>query len=119
MKARKFVAASLVAGLVAATGANAQMAGPGGGMGLARGPYFGGPVDMRAIAVSWLAGLHTSLAITPEQETAWLAFANAVSERAADMQAFRSQIVQPTTATAPQRDRAYAAACWPGGLFGD
>lgn len=159
MKARHVVVAPLVAALLAASGAGAQVMGPGGGMGffsnsLARNPYFA-PLDMRAIAASWLAGLHTALAIAPEQEAAWLAFASAVTDQAADMQAFRTQILQPTATTAPERaalarqfmaqrlesmgavassmatlyaqltpsqqailDRGYAAACWPGGLFG-
>jgi hypothetical protein len=111
VKTRHVIIAPLVAALLASAAADGQMMGPGPGMGgsmgffsnsLARSPYFGS-VDMRAIAASWLAALHTALAITPEQESAWLAFANAVTDQAADMQAFRTQIVQPTTATAPER----------------
>lgn len=110
MKASHRVAVSLVAAFFWASPAGAQMMGPGGmgpSMGffsnsLARNPYFA-PMDMRAIAASWLAGLHTALAIAPEQETAWLAFASAVTDQAADMQAFRTQILQPAAATAPER----------------
>jgi hypothetical protein len=163
MKARHLVAAVVVASLAWASAAGAQMMGPGGGMGpsmgffsngLARNSYIG-PIDMRNVGASWLGGLHDALAITPGQEPAWTAFANAVTDQASDMQAFRTQMPQPTTASAPQRaalaaqfmaqrlesmgavstsmaalydqltpdqrailDRAYAAACWPGGLFG-
>ncbi len=164
MKSRHVVAASLVAAFAWVSAADAQMMGPGTGMGgqrgffsngLARGSFMG-PIDMRSVASSWIGGLHDALAVTPEQETAWLAFANAVTDQAADMQSFRTQMWQTTTATtAPQRaalaqqfmeqrlesvsavssslaalyaqltptqrailDQGYAAACYPGGLFG-
>lgn len=113
MKARHILAASLVAVCTWATVADAQMMGPGTGM-PGPGGYFSNPVarssymgriDMRAIASTWLGTLHEALAITPAQEAAWLAFANAVTDQAGDMQDFRTQIVQPgaSTATAPQR----------------
>lgn len=111
MKARRTAAALLAATLVGATGAQAQMMGPGGGgMGgsvgffsnaLARGPFMMAPFDMRDVAAAWLNGQHATLSVTPDQEAAWLAFANAVNDQAADMQAFRTQMLQ--SSTAPQR----------------
>ena len=163
MKAGHFAAASLLAALVFPATPQAQMMGPGGPIygpwsssasPLARGPFMGS-IDMRNVASAWLEGLHDALAITPAQEQAWLAFANAVTDQAADMQAFRTRIVQSSTGNAPQRaalaeqfmaqrlesagavassmaalygeltpaqqailDRGFAAACFPGGLFG-
>ena len=113
MKARHVIAAPVVAALLCATGADAQMMGPATGMPgpggyfsnpLARSAYMG-RIDMRTVAGTWLGTLHEALAITPAQEAAWLAFANAVTDQAGDMQDFRTQIVQPgaSTATAPQR----------------
>lgn len=111
MKAHHLAAASLLAVLTFPATLHAQMMGPGGPISgpwstsaspLARGPYMGS-IDMRNVASAWLDGLHDALAITPAQEQAWLAFANAVTDQAADMQAFRTRIVQSSAGTAPQR----------------
>jgi hypothetical protein len=93
-------------------GANAQMMmpGPGGGtMGFFSNPLtrdatlYGPMANMNAVASYWLSRMHTQLQITADQESAWQAFAAAVTAQADTMQAFRSQMYQTGTATAPER----------------
>jgi len=75
-----------------------------GGMhgGMYGGMYGGGPAAMSA---QYLTGLKTALAITPQQETAWQAFAAKASEQAAVMQATHLQQHQAIDATTPAPDR--------------
>jgi hypothetical protein len=109
MKARHLAEAAMLAAFAWASPGHAQMMGPGDGMGpgffsngLARSSYFG-PVDMESVAGYWIDGLHAALALTPDQEPAWQAFADAVAQQAADMQAFRTRLAQSVPATAPER----------------
>ena len=82
------------------------MMGPGAGYGpgmMGRGPR-GAYGDPTAAAQARLTNLHTQLGITSAQESAWQAFANAVTEQAQQMQQFRSQMLQSgTTLTTPDR----------------
>ncbi len=69
--------------------------------GIGRGGYMpGAPADMQAVASIWLNGLHAELQLTPSQEPAWQAFANAVTTQAAAMQQMRMQMLaNPASAT--------------------
>ncbi len=121
LTAAAVVAASL--GLVAAS--EAQMMGPGfgygpgsgygpgagygpgmgHGMGYGMGPgYFApnGVGDPAANAEARLTALHTQLGITSAQESAWQAFATAMTQQWQQMQTFHDQMVQ-STASAPER----------------
>ena len=101
----------MVTALLAASAGRAQMMGP--GMGPSSGFFSNGttrgtgmltaPRDMSAVARAWLDALHAELGIAAQQESAWLVFSNAVLDQADDMQAFRAQMAQLATATAPQR----------------
>lgn len=110
MGSKRVWAALAVAATISGTPAvQAQMMGPTGNMGffsngLARnGATIRGVMDMSAIATVWLTAMHGQLGITMDQEPAWQAFAAAVGAQATAMQAFRTQMMQPTAATAPQR----------------
>jgi periplasmic protein CpxP/Spy len=74
--------------------------GPGMGMGPGHGPMAG--VDPAAIADSRLSDMKTLLKITPEQETAWAAFAATAKQQAVSMQAARAQMWD-SAGTAPDR----------------
>lgn len=109
MRARAaFVALLTAAALGGASQAGAQMMG-GGGMGFFSngigrgGTAFGGPADMGVVASTWLTSLHAQLQVTAGQEPAWQAFANAVAAQAAAMQSMRTQMLQSSALTTPQR----------------
>lgn len=59
-----------------------------GGMGYGMGP---GGYDMAAAAAGYTAQLKVQLKITPEQEKAWKAYEDAVTQQASAMQAMRDQ----------------------------
>lgn len=63
---------------------------------------FGSAGNMQALAATWLSNLHAALQVTPAQEPAWQAFANAVTAQAQAMQSLRSQMAT-ISASGPQR----------------
>lgn len=88
------------------------MGGPGGmggmGMGFMGGPgmMWGGAAGSPAEAVvQRLAQVKTQLAITPQQEAAWQAFATQAGEQAAQMQAMHEQQRQAIGANTPAPER--------------
>jgi protein CpxP len=107
MKKIYAVAAGVVAGVALAVAAvtHAQPFGGMGpgfahGMGPGHGPM--GNVDPSTMADTRLADLKAQLTITPAQESAWQAFADAAKQQASGMQGLRAQM-QAGSATAPER----------------
>jgi periplasmic protein CpxP/Spy len=111
MKRTHTIIAGLAGGLSLAVFA-AFAAGPGDGMGMhpGMGPGMGGMGMMHGAGPGMMAGqdldqLKAQLAITPEQEAAWQAYAAKRGEQAALMQSQHAQRPQGTDATvsAPER----------------
>lgn len=77
------------------------MMGPGWGMGPGMGPMMGGPGDF---VEGRIAFLKAELKITPEQETVWKAYADAMREASGSMQAMHDQMMSGgMPATMPER----------------
>lgn len=102
MKRWKQVA--LVLSAAAALGATtAQVNAHGGGGAMAgTGPGRGHAFDPAA-AEQRLSALKSALQITEAQEPAWNAYATAMKQQAADMQAFRAGVAGKAPATVPER----------------
>lgn len=86
-------------GMMGGMGAAGMMGGAG-GMGMMQGGMGGGMMSEQG-----LAQLKTQLAITPQQESAWQAFATQATQQAKLMQATHEQHHQPANANTPAPDR--------------